>query len=710
MEIDESGLPIKRDAELKVRSRLFLEGNYFVDLHPGRPDSPSIASGSTIGPHQTSAPVQYLQVLSALQSETREDLQTLLKEYSSALRGTGARGFNQAIKHWDEAWRTTSQVNDAYLGRRPHDLTRVLDGQAKVYGALSSNDEALKDLITGLNVTMSGFAREEDNLRAAIPELRDVIREARPALASLNSALPEIRGFARDAMPGVRSYPATLDAQIPFIKQARRLMAPDELQGLVARLRAAMPYLVRLNQGTRRTLEQNRALASCQNNVLLPFAKTPIPDPDFDWHTNEPWFEESPRTFVGLSGESRLADANSPMFRVLGGGGPTTVVSTPKTMDGPVYGQTLVPLQGVRPISPTKRPVFRPDVPCETQEVPDLNAARRAGRRVGRGACRQSAVGRGARRAQDRLRAARRIRGALEARPAGSRPAHLVRRGPQDPGEATGDQAMSRAIRAHLRDFLAVLGLLILGVGVGGYLLSQQRLRFPFVEEGPSHVWVELQNAQGVTPGQGQTVRVAGMRVGDVGKVELHEGRARVRLDLDSEYDDLVRRDATVLLRPRTGLKDMFLALDPGSTSEPPVPEGEHGARQQHAPRRQLGRDPLGAGRRHARLSQAAHRRRGQGPPRPRRRSSRGLPAARAAPPRPRRDQPRSGEAAGEPVTARAQLRVDDLAPRQGGRGPDRARGQRVARCSGGCRRRTSRSRRPSSGSRAHWRRPRRRS
>jgi phospholipid/cholesterol/gamma-HCH transport system substrate-binding protein len=133
---------------------------------------------------------------------------------------------------------------------------------------------------------------------------------------------------------------------------------------------------------------------------------------------------------------------------------------------------------------------------------------------------------------------------------------------------------MSRAIRAHLRDFIAVLGLLILGVGVGAYILTQQRLRFPFVEEGPSHVWVELQNAQGVTPGQGQTVRVAGMRVGDVGKVELHEGRARVRLDMDSEYERLIRRDATVLLRPRTGLKDMFLALDPGTRGEPPVPEG----------------------------------------------------------------------------------------------------------------------------------------
>jgi hypothetical protein len=41
--------------------------------------------------------------------------------------------------------------------------------------------------------------------------------------------------------------------------------------------------------------------------------------------------------------------------------------------------QLDLPLQGVRPVSPTNRPVFRPDVPCETQEPPDLNALRGPG-------------------------------------------------------------------------------------------------------------------------------------------------------------------------------------------------------------------------------------------------------------------------------------------------------------------------------------------
>lgn len=133
---------------------------------------------------------------------------------------------------------------------------------------------------------------------------------------------------------------------------------------------------------------------------------------------------------------------------------------------------------------------------------------------------------------------------------------------------------MRHAIRKHLRDFVAVLALVAVGVGVGGYLLANQRLRFPILEEKPFAVWIELDNAQAVTPGQGQTVRVSGMQIGSIGTVELRDGKARVRLDLDRKYDHLVRRDASALLRPRTGLKDMFLALDPGSPSAPALPEG----------------------------------------------------------------------------------------------------------------------------------------
>jgi virulence factor Mce-like protein len=373
MEIEDEGLPIKRDARVKLRPRLFLEGNYFVDIYPGTPQSPKRASGTTVPPSQTTTPVQFGEFLTALQRDTREDLQTFLKEYSKALEGPGARGINQAVSHWEEAYRNTAMSSRAYLGTEPGDLHRLLRGQGRVFGALSSNTRALKTLVTSLRRVAGGFAREDDNLRLTIARLRRVIVVGEPALRSLNGAFPSLRAFAREALPAARSSSPTLDAQIPFIRQARRLVSRDELRGLVAELRPTVPLLVRLNRRSTVGFEQTRALASCQNNVLLPFARTPIPDPDFEQASGEPFFEVSARTLVGLAGESRVADANSPMARVQAGGGPLTVVGTGEAGDQYV-AQLDLPLQGVRPVSPTKRPVFRPDVPCETQEPPDLNA------------------------------------------------------------------------------------------------------------------------------------------------------------------------------------------------------------------------------------------------------------------------------------------------------------------------------------------------
>jgi phospholipid/cholesterol/gamma-HCH transport system substrate-binding protein len=125
------------------------------------------------------------------------------------------------------------------------------------------------------------------------------------------------------------------------------------------------------------------------------------------------------------------------------------------------------------------------------------------------------------------------------------------------------------AIRKHVKDFAAVIVLLVIALGVSVYILHNERLRFPFVESEPFHLKAEFSTAQAVTPGQGQTVRVSGVRIGDISKVDLRDGVAIVTTDIDPEFKGLVHTDATALLRPKTGLKDMFIALNPGSSTAP---------------------------------------------------------------------------------------------------------------------------------------------
>jgi phospholipid/cholesterol/gamma-HCH transport system substrate-binding protein len=130
-----------------------------------------------------------------------------------------------------------------------------------------------------------------------------------------------------------------------------------------------------------------------------------------------------------------------------------------------------------------------------------------------------------------------------------------------------------RAIREHWKDFAAIIGLAAIAAAVGGYVLAHQRLRFPW-EPAPFRIKAEFATAQAVTPGQGQTVRVSGVRVGDITKVDLEDGRAIVTMDLDPAFKGFVHTDASALLRPKTGLKDMFIELDPGTGRAPRAKAG----------------------------------------------------------------------------------------------------------------------------------------
>ena len=383
MTVEKAGLPIHEDAQLKIRPRIFLEGNFFVDIQPGTPQSENLKAGGNIPVNQTETPVQFGQVLTALQSDTREDLKTFLAEYAInglgngfaqelSNRKTGADYYNEMLDDAPGAFKNASIANDATLGKRPGDLARVIRSQQKVAKALSTHPENLKDLVTNLNVTARALSSDESALQATVPALRDLVVQGRPALAELDAALPTLREFANDALPGVRSSEATLRESRPFIRQARLLVSEDELQGLVRDLRPTIPALARVNRDTIPLLDESRTLSSCTNKVLVPFANTPIPDPDFPANSGQTFAKQGPRGFVGLAGESRLFDANSPLFHIQFGTGATTVVYGDRGES--FFAQAPEAPAGIRPIRPNSRPKFRPDIPCETQQSPDLNA------------------------------------------------------------------------------------------------------------------------------------------------------------------------------------------------------------------------------------------------------------------------------------------------------------------------------------------------
>jgi virulence factor Mce-like protein len=359
MQLRDDALPLHKDARLQIRPRILLEGNFFVDLQPGSPSTDELADGATIPVSQTANAVTLPQILAVLDSDTRTDLKTLLREYATALDKGGARALNRAIPSFEPAYRLSAITNDALLGVQPtEDLQRVLRGQQRVFAALADNPQALEELVTDLNTTAGAIASQDTALEAAVPALRDTLREGYPALGDLNAALPVLRTFSREAVPGVRSSVATLDAGIPWIAQARALVGPRELKGLAADLRQAVPSLVGLNGRLIPTLRQLRALSSCTNNVLVPFAESPIPSIEAG-NSGQAVRQQLMRSFVGLAGESRVNDANTPVFHIQG-------VSPLKLSTGRV--------EPAPPPNPNTPPAHRPDVPCETEQAPSLAA------------------------------------------------------------------------------------------------------------------------------------------------------------------------------------------------------------------------------------------------------------------------------------------------------------------------------------------------
>jgi phospholipid/cholesterol/gamma-HCH transport system substrate-binding protein len=137
---------------------------------------------------------------------------------------------------------------------------------------------------------------------------------------------------------------------------------------------------------------------------------------------------------------------------------------------------------------------------------------------------------------------------------------------------------VSVAIRKHLRDFVAVLVLLLVALIVALVILSHQRLALPpgvpLLGKDYVEVNAELSTAQAVTPGQGQTVNIAGVEVGQIASVKLKDGKAIVGMNIERKYTPIYR-DATILLRPKTGLKDMVAELNPGTKDAGELADGE---------------------------------------------------------------------------------------------------------------------------------------
>jgi phospholipid/cholesterol/gamma-HCH transport system substrate-binding protein len=399
MEIKDDGLPIHKDATLKIRPRIFLEGNFFVDLKPGTPAAPTLNDNDTVAITQTATPVQLDEVLTALQQPTREDLQTLLRSFGGALndeptaaddltqdpsvRGkTAGQALNQSLDYSPAALKNSSIVNQAFLGESPNDLSDLIASLGTVAKALNRSESTLQDLVTNFNTTLAAFAGQSSNLSQAIAILPQTLTNADKAFVSLDSSFPSTRAFALELIPGTEQTQPTIDAALPWIAQAEPLVSKAELGGLLDNLQPTTANLAATTAASIPLFQQGNEFSLCQTKVFLPTGDIKISDGAFSSGAEN--YKEFWYSLVGLSGEGQSFDGNGQYVRFQTGGGPY------KFTTGPFYNKSglvnkanaAAPPKGSRPPYTRSLPPKVTTQPCYKQKIPDVNGAG-VGRRDG---------------------------------------------------------------------------------------------------------------------------------------------------------------------------------------------------------------------------------------------------------------------------------------------------------------------------------------
>jgi phospholipid/cholesterol/gamma-HCH transport system substrate-binding protein len=396
MEISKAGLPIHRDATLKIRARILLEGNWFVDLEPGTPSSPTVPSGYTIPVTQTADPVQLDQILDALNTDTRANLQTFLVEFGATLtrkptpaqdaeQNPAVRGLNaaQALKktYFDSprALKGGAIVNQALGGVEQHDLSKAVAGIEKLTAKLNVHEQQLGELIGNFNTFLGTLASQSTSLSATIAELPGTLQNARRTFTGFNAAAPSIRKFSLDLIPGVEQTPATIAAAFPWIEQVQASFAPTELGGVAKGLREASPTIAGLVVPQPAFFRQNDLFSKCLSKIIFPSGNTKLQDGANTSGVEA--YKEFWYSMAGAAGFSQGFDGNGPMNRFMLSTGSHTLVSAPASDVGvttngrklKLLAHTSQPPLGTSPAFPASEPPYKPLVPCYTQALQNFN-------------------------------------------------------------------------------------------------------------------------------------------------------------------------------------------------------------------------------------------------------------------------------------------------------------------------------------------------
>jgi virulence factor Mce-like protein len=391
--VKSSGLPIHRDATIRIRDRLFLEGGYYLELDPGSPSAPDLHDGDTIPESQTSTPVQFYNVLSTFDAATRASLENLLNTTNVAFNAkpghpvsdSGAAGLKKAIPQLTPTLKDTALITRALRGTHEGDVETLLSSASQVTDTLARNSQELADLVTGLDQTSTALAASDGALGQSISGLDQTLQAAPPELSAIDHALPPVVALAQALDPSLKLAPPILDDVTGAVKELAAVVAPAERERLLTSLKATFQQFPSILSLLATAFPITKEITDCLRTHVTPILNQVVPDGSLT--TGKPVWQDFVHFLPNVAGASASFDGNGPYTRVLASAGTNTLsLGSLGSQLGslPVIGQLLgsappggSSLSGVSPawIGDLKPSAFRPDQPCTKQKLPSLAGA-----------------------------------------------------------------------------------------------------------------------------------------------------------------------------------------------------------------------------------------------------------------------------------------------------------------------------------------------
>lgn len=373
MAIKRRGRPIHADATIRIRPRLLLEGNFFVDLRPGTPSAPVLSDGATLRPTQAVAAVRLDQVLDVLQADPRMQLRTTLHELARAVERGGAAGLNRSLAVAPGAFTGSAILAHALQGNEPHDVRGLVAAGSRLGTAVAARDADLRQLLTTYDTTLGTLAVHRTDLEATLAEGALTLSTARPGLDALRADASPLADFAQRLRPALRRAAGPLRLAGPFLTGLRSFTQPARLPALITDLRPPLRALQTLEPRLSELFGLVRPVASCVDSRVLPVLFSTLDDGKLS--TGLPVWRELLAFPVGLTSASANHSGNGGEIRYVLGAGSDTVSVGSGQGPGELFGRAAAPILGSRPATPTHVPPFDPKAPCAEQPPPDLRAA-----------------------------------------------------------------------------------------------------------------------------------------------------------------------------------------------------------------------------------------------------------------------------------------------------------------------------------------------